>query len=110
MRKGKVIKFYSPINSGGCADYTLEITEFKNGKRRFRATQTICSQPYLYVSSTNMTEKDRNKFLDDYGIDGTPVVLFFKNGRETSTLKRIVGNQDADTVVSKLKANGLIEK
>ena len=62
------------------------------------------------INITNMTEKDRNKFLDDYGIDGTPVVLFFKNGRETSTLKRIVGNQDADTVVSKLKANGLIEK
>ncbi len=62
------------------------------------------------INITNMTEKDRSEFLDDYGIDGTPVVLFFKNGRETSTLKRIVGNQNSDTVVSKLKANGLIEK
>lgn len=58
MRKHKVIQFYSPINSGGCADYTLEITEFKNGKRRFRATETICSKPYLYVSSTNMSEEE----------------------------------------------------
>lgn len=58
MRKHKVMQFYSPINSGGCADYTLEITEFKNGKRRFRATETIYSKPYLYVSSTNMSEEE----------------------------------------------------
>ena len=50
--------FYSPINNGGCADYTLEITQFKNGKRRFRATETICSKPYLYINSTNMSEEE----------------------------------------------------
>lgn len=61
------------------------------------------------INITNMTESDRTKLLDEYDIDGTPVVLFFKEGRETSTLKRIVGNQEEETVISKFKANGLIE-
>lgn len=52
---------------------------------------------------------DSDKFLKEYNVDGTPTVIFFKDGKETSTLKRLVGNKDEDVIISKLRSNGYIE-
>ena len=49
-------------------------------------------------------------WLESYNVDGTPTVIFFEKGEETSTMKRLVGNQSKEKIVSKLKANGYIEK
>ena len=59
---------------------------------------------------TDLSQKDAEKFLKDYGVDGTPTVLFFKDGKETSTMNRLSGaNVSKDTIKSKLKKNGFIK-
>ena len=57
-----------------------------------------------------MDEKTKESFLDKYGVDGTPTVLFFEKGNSTSTMKRIVGDNDESVIISKLKQNGYIKK
>ena len=62
------------------------------------------------LNLTDLSQKDAEKFLKDYGVDGTPTVLFFKDGKETSTMNRLSGaNVSKDTIKSKLKKNGFIK-
>jgi len=63
---------------------------------------------YSLNISTSVNAKEIDKLLDEYGIDGTPAVLFFKDGHETSTMKRIVGNQNKDVIKLKLESAGYI--
>ena len=61
------------------------------------------------LNISNMTEVEKDEFLDEYDVDGTPTVLFFESGKETSALKRIVGTKEEKAIISKLIANGYIE-
>ncbi len=61
------------------------------------------------LNLTNMSEKDNKQFLNDYKVDGTPTVMFFENGSETSTMRRLEGDRNKTQIISKLKTNGYIK-
>ena len=66
----------------------------------------------LNAFSLNLSDigtDDADAFLDKYKVDGTPTVMFFVEGKETSTLKRLVGNKSESQIESKLRSNGYIE-
>ena len=95
--------FILEVVQDGCPNCTSFTPKFKD----------VLSEYSLVAFSLNITElstKDSNKFLNNYSVDGTPTVMFFKDGKETSTLKRLVGNKDKDIIISKLKNNGYIEE
>ena len=85
---------------GNCTSFTPKFTE-------------VLEEYKITAYSLNLTniEKDENreKFLDDYDVTGTPTVIFFKDGEETSTMKRLTGDRDKETIIKKLKLNDYIE-
>ena len=56
----------------------------------------------------NLTKDEKNKFNDLTTISGTPTVLFFENGKETSN--RIYGAVNDDKIKEHLKKAGYIKK
>ena len=61
------------------------------------------------INLTNLAEAERKEFNNNFQINGTPCVLFFKEGEESSILNRINGNQPKDKIVEKLKLNEYIK-
>ena len=61
------------------------------------------------MNITNMSAEDNKTFLNDYDVDGTPTLMFFEQGIETSTMRRLEGDKDKDIIISKLKQNGYIK-
>lgn len=61
------------------------------------------------ISTTTLSDTDEKEFNNQYQITGTPTVIFFKDGVETSLLNRINGSRSDDVINSKLKANGYIK-
>ncbi len=55
----------------------------------------------------NLTKDEKNKFNDLTTISGTPTVLFFENGKETSN--RIYGAVNDDKIKEHLKKAGYIK-
>jgi len=60
------------------------------------------------LNITDLSKEDSDNFLSRFKVDGTPTVIFFEKGKETSTLKRLVGNKSESQIESKLKSNGYI--
>jgi len=63
-----------------------------------------------YSLNISLLDEDGKKWLDEYEVDGTPTVIFFKGGKEISKMKRMVGDQDKERIISKFKSNGYISK
>ena len=61
------------------------------------------------LNLAKLADPERKEFNTNYEVDGTPTVIFFKDGKETSILNRINGDKDKDTIISKLKTNGFIK-
>lgn len=95
--------FILEVVQTGCSNCTAFSPKFENVLEEYEITA-------YSLNLTDMTESDRKNFLDTYKVDGTPTVIFFKKGKETSTLKRITGNQNKEKIKSKLEANGYIEE
>ena len=74
--------------------------------------EAVLNEYKIEAFSLNITylDSEGSLWLDEYGVDGTPTVIFFTEGEEASTLKRLVGNQSKDKIISKLKSNGYIKK
>lgn len=80
----------------------------------FTPKYTAVLEEYKITSySINISDikdsKDKEKFLNEFEVDGTPTVIFFEDGVETSTMKRLTGDRDKDAIIAKLKVNGYIE-
>lgn len=86
----------------GCSNCTVFSPRFEAVLNEYKIQAYSLNISYL--------DAEGDKWLTEYGVDGTPTVIFFEKGEETSTLKRIVGSQTKDKIISKLKANGYIEK
>ena len=48
--------------------------------------------------------------LSEFGISGTPTVIFYINGEEETTAARIIGSVSRDKIISKFKASGFIKE
>ena len=86
----------------GCSNCTVFSPRFESVLNEYKIQAYSLNISYL--------DEEGDKWLNLYGVDGTPTVIFFEKGEETSTLKRIVGSQTREKIVSKLTANGYIEK
>lgn len=62
-----------------------------------------------YVNISDMSEKEYNDFQSKYNVDGTPTTIFIYQGKETSVLLRIDGNQSEETIISALRDNKYIK-
>ena len=61
------------------------------------------------INLAKMADAEKKEFNTNYEIDGTPTVLFFKDGTETSIMNRINGDKDSTFVISKLQTAGYIK-
>lgn len=86
----------------GCSNCTAFSPKFESVLNEYEIQAYSLNISYLSDAGAD--------WLDAYNVDGTPTVIFFEDGEETSTMKRLVGNQSKEKIVSKLKANGYIEK
>lgn len=58
------------------------------------------------ISTDDLTDEQQ----DNFGITGTPTVIFYINGEEETTASRIIGSVSKDKIISKFKANGFIKE
>lgn len=105
--------FTSKVDSG--EDFILEVvqTGCSNCTTFTPKFETVLTEYQITAYSlnlSNMSDVNKTEFLDTYEVSGTPTVMFFKNGKETSTLKRLTGNQSKEKIISKLEANGYISE
>jgi len=95
-------KFILEVVQTGCANCTDFTPTFESVLEEYDIIA-------YSLNITDMNEEENETFIEKYKVSGTPTVLFFENGKETSTLKRITGNQEKSKVISKLKVNGYID-
>ena len=86
----------------GCANCTVFSPRFESVLNEYKIQ--------AYSLNTSYLDEEGKNWLAEYHVDGTPTVIFFEKGEETSTLKRLIGSQTKDKIISKLKSNGYIEK
>lgn len=55
------------------------------------------------------TDKLSDDELDEFGISGTPTLIFYNDGVEETTASRLVGSVSQDKIIAKFKANGFIK-
>ena len=94
--------FILEVVQTGCSNCTAFSPKFEK----------VLEKHDLNAFSLNLSDigtDDANAFLDKYKVDGTPTVMFFVEGKETSTLKRLVGNKSESQIESKLRSNGYIK-
>ena len=95
--------FILEIVQTGCSNCTKFTPKFKSVLESNKVTA-------YSLNLTDMSEKDATEFLEEYQVDGTPTVIFFKEGKETSTMDRLSGaNVTKDTIEAKLKKTGFIK-
>ena len=58
------------------------------------------------ISTDNLS----NEELNEFGITGTPTVIFYIDGEEQTTASRINGSVNKDKIISKFKASGFIKE
>ena len=65
----------------------------------------------IYYTDVDLYDiNDLEDFSSKISFDGsTPITLFIKNGKETTTATRIGGNVSTDKIIDKLKKNGFIK-
>ena len=105
--------FISMVNNGD--DFIVEVvqTGCSNCTAFSPKFEAVLTEYQITAYSLNISEfsdTDRNTFIDEYDVDGTPTVMFFEEGKETSTMKRLTGNQSKEKIISKLKSNGYISE
>lgn len=65
----------------------------------------------INIHVNKIGDENLQEFLNTYGQDlGTPTVIFFKDGKETSTMQRMEGEKNKSQIISKLKTNGYIKE
>ena len=62
-----------------------------------------------YINTDNITEEEKEALYQETGISGTPTVIFYTEGVEKTKASRINGSVSEEKIISKFKANGIIE-
>jgi len=61
------------------------------------------------INTDDLTKEEYQELMDITNISGTPTILFYKNGKESSISTRIVGNVSTTKLIDKFKSAGLIK-
>jgi len=94
--------FILEVVQTGCSNCTAFTPKFEKVLEAYNLTA-------YSLNISDLSPEDSNDFLSKYKVDGTPTVMFFEKGKETSTLKRLVGNKSEAQIESKLRSNGYIK-
>lgn len=62
------------------------------------------------INTAKLSKEDSDSLFDETGISGTPTIIFYTNGAEETVASRINGNVTEEKLISKFKANGIIEE
>ncbi len=95
--------FVIEVVQDGCSNCATFTPKFKEvlEENKFKAYS---------VNLTQLSQDDNKSFGKDTGVEGTPTVIFYKDGKETSTMDRLVGaNISKSTIKSKLVKLGYIK-
>lgn len=98
-KKESFILFIGSRDCPHCIEYkrTLERV-IKNYKVTFN-----------YLDIKNLSDTQMNKLNSKVRFSGTPTTAFIVKGEEENTYKRIVGSEDYEYIVKRLKETGYIE-
>ncbi len=83
-----------------CIDFKPKITEFANEYKI----------EIKYINTDHLSDKDKDKLFDETGISGTPTVIFYNKGEETTKATRIGGSVSKTKIISKFKASGFLKE
>ena len=83
-----------------CIDFKPKITEFANEYKI----------EIKYINTDHLSDKDKDKLFDETGISGTPTVIFYNKGEETTKATRIGGSVSKAKIISKFKASGFLKE
>lgn len=62
-----------------------------------------------YTNIDDMTDGEYDDFKENISFDGgTPVTIFFKEGKEATTATRIEGNVSSEKIIDKMKKNDFL--
>lgn len=59
-----------------------------------------------FIDITELTEEQK----DEFGVSGTPTLIFYIEGEEETTSARLVGNKSRDKIIAKFKASDFIKE
>lgn len=63
-----------------------------------------------YINTDHITSEEQAELFNSTGVTGTPTVIFYKDGEEETVSSRITGSVSVDKIITKFKANGIIEE
>jgi len=61
------------------------------------------------INLNSLSKEDEKAFKSIVGTNGTPTIIFYKNGEEASVATRIVGDIPREKIIQKFKDNGIIK-
>lgn len=56
------------------------------------------------INTKKLNEEENAKFREIVAFSGTPTTVFFRNGEETTTTNRLVGEQKSTNIIRRLKS------
>ena len=62
------------------------------------------------INTAKLSDKDKEQFESDTSVTGTPTIIFYTDGNEETVASRINGNVSEEKLISKFKANNIIEE
>lgn len=77
--------------------------------KSFKPNLEKVANDYKIEVKTINTSKLTEEQLEEFGISGTPTVIFYIDGKEETKAARIVGSVSQDKIISKFKASGFIK-
>ena len=83
-----------------CKSFKPNLEEFVN---EYKVT-------VYYINTDHLSDKEKDKLFDETGISGTPTVIFYEKGVEETISSRIVGSVTKERIISKFKANEIIDE
>lgn len=82
-----------------------ECTACKSFKPNLEAVIDKYNIEVKYINTDKLSDDE----LDEFGISGTPTLIFYNDGVEETTASRLVGSVSQDKIIAKFKANGFIK-
>ena len=89
--------FILVISQTGCSHCKLYLPVLESVLKEYKISAYV-------INLTNLTSDEAGTFNSLVNVSGTPTTLFYKNGVETTTLNRIVGEATKTKIIERLKS------